>query len=144
MQEKGIALQCQVPEKICLPLDAMWTAEALLNLLKNCAEHTPSGGCITVTARDTPIFTVLTVTDTGPGFAPADLPHLFERFYRGERAREGGLGIGLALAQSILRAQDAEIRADNAPAGGARFMVKCYKTQPVSQTVAHPGYVARG
>lgn len=144
MQEKGIALQCRVPQDICLPLDAMWTAEALLNLLKNCVEHTPSGGCIAVAARDNPIFAALTVTDTGPGFAPADLPHLFERFYRGEQAGEGGLGIGLALAQSILRAQDAEIRADNAPAGGARFMVKFYKTQPASQTVAHPGYVARG
>ena len=143
MQERGIALQCQVPEKICLPLDAMWTAEALLNLLKNCAEHTLSGGCITVTARDTPIFTVLTVTDTGPGFAPADLPHLFERFYRGERAREGGLGIGLALAQSILRAQDAEIRVGNAPAGGAQFTVKFYKTPPAPQAAAHAGHVEK-
>ena len=129
MQDKGIALQCRVPEGLTLPLDAMWTAEALLNLLKNCAEHTPPGGCIAVTAQDNPLFAVLTVTDTGPGFAPADLPHLFERFYRGEQAGAGGLGIGLALARSILRAQDADIRADNGPAGGARFTVKFYKVR---------------
>lgn len=122
----GIDVELNIAPEIRLPLDAMWTAEALLNVLKNCAEHTPAGGKITVFAKSNPIFTVLVITDSGSGFAKEDLPHLFERFYRGKQEENGGIGIGLALTQAILRAQDAEIRADCAPQGGARFTIKFY------------------
>lgn len=109
-----------------LSADPAWTAEALGNILKNCVEHTPAGGTITVRARQTPIFTELTVSDTGPGIDPEDLPRLFERFYRGKHADENSVGIGLALARQILAAQNATVRAANHPTGGAQFTLRFY------------------
>ena len=109
-----------------LNVDPAWTAEALGNVLKNCVEHTPAGGTLTVAARQTPIFTEITVTDSGPGIDPADLPHLFERFYRGKDAGEHSIGIGLALARQIIAAQNGTIQATNSPDGGARFTLRFY------------------
>ena len=109
-----------------LTVDPAWTAEALGNILKNCVEHTPAGGTIAVTARQTPIFTELCVTDTGPGIDPEDLPHLFERFYRGKNADENSVGIGLALARQIVAAQNGTLWADNRPEGGASFTMRFY------------------
>ena len=111
--------------------DMVWSAEALENVLKNCMEHTPDGGRILVEVRQDALACRIRVTDTGPGIAPQDLPHLFERFYRGRGAaslgegadgpRAQGFGIGLALAQSLMAAQGGTLRASNAPEGGARF-----------------------
>ena len=124
----GIDLKMDVPQDISLPLDAMWTAEALLNVLKNCAEHTPSGGKITICASQNPIYTILSITDSGAGFAREDLPHLFERFYRGKQSKTDGIGIGLALTKAILHIQNAEIHANRARTGGAQFIIQFYKT----------------
>lgn len=109
-----------------LTVDPAWTAEALGNVLKNCVEHTPAGGTLTVAARQTPIFTEITVTDSGPGIDPADLPRLFERFYRGKDASEHSIGIGLALARQIVAAQNGVIQAANNPGSGARFTLRFY------------------
>lgn len=105
--------------------DTVWTAEALGNLLKNCVEHTPPGGTITVTAEQTALYTAITVEDTGCGFDDADLPHLFERFYKGKNASESSYGIGLALARTIIAAQNGTIQAMNTDTG-ARFAIKFY------------------
>ena len=108
--------------------DLPWTAEALGNILKNCMEHTPEGGTVTVTAEETPIFTRIVVRDTGPGFDPADIPHLFERFYRGSTAGSGSIGIGLAMSRMVIAAQNGTVTADNPTDGGARFTVRFYKS----------------
>ena len=108
--------------------DLPWTAEALGNLLKNCMEHTPEGGCVAVTAQETPIYTQIVVRDTGPGFDPADIPHLFERFYRGKTAGSGSIGIGLAMSRMVIAAQNGTTTADNPPDGGARFTIRLYKS----------------
>ena len=108
--------------------DRMWCAEALGNLLKNCMEHTPAGGTVTVHAEETALFTRITVRDTGEGFDPEDLPLLFERFHKGKNALPGSIGIGLALARAVIAAQDGTVRAENAPDGGAMFIVTFYKT----------------
>lgn len=106
--------------------DPIWTAEALGNILKNCTEHTPDGGTITVTAEETALFTQITVEDTGPGFTDKDLPHLFERFYKGDNASENSYGIGLALARTIISAQNGTVQAMNGSTG-AKFVIKFYK-----------------
>ncbi|MBQ4564988.1 MAG: HAMP domain-containing histidine kinase [Oscillospiraceae bacterium] len=105
--------------------DLRWTAEALGNVLKNCMEHSPTGGTITVNAEETALYTAITVEDTGEGFSPEELPHLFERFYKGEHST--GYGIGLALARTIIAAQNGTIRAMNTPRG-AKFEIRFYKT----------------
>lgn len=106
--------------------DFTWTVEALGNILKNCTEHTPNGGTITITAHETPLYTQITVEDTGPGFSPGDIPHLFERFYKGSNASESSYGIGLALARTIIVSQNGTIQASNG-SHGAVFTIKFYK-----------------
>lgn len=110
--------------------DLAWTAEALGNVLKNCMEHTPAGGAVTLSAWEDALAFRVRVDDTGPGIAETDLPHIFERFYRGpgDAAPAGGVGIGLALAQGLVAAQGGSLRASNAPGGGARFDFAFFKT----------------
>ena len=106
--------------------DPIWTAEAIGNILKNCMEHTPYGGRITVTAEETALFTRIAVEDTGPGMNPEDIPHLFERFYKGKNASESSYGIGLALARTVITSQNGTVQAANC-ATGAQFIIKFYK-----------------
>ncbi len=110
----------------CFVGDCVWTAEAVGNILKNCSEHTPEGGSITVTASENALYTKIEIRDSGPGFDPKDIPHLFERFYRGSNASENSYGIGLALARTVITAQNGTIQALNTPTG-ACFVIKFYK-----------------
>ena len=91
-------------------------------------EHTPVGGTIRITAAETPIYTEILTEDSGPGFSPEDLPHLFERFYKGKTSSSQSIGIGLALSRMILSAQNGTLRASNRPEGGARFTIRFYKS----------------
>ena len=126
MELRGQTLRLSVDdEHFCG--DLLWTAEAVGNLIKNCVEHTPDGGEITVTAEENALFTQIEITDTGEGFAPEDIPYLFDRFYKGKNATPQSIGIGLALSQSIVTAQNGTIRAANRSGGGALFTIKIYK-----------------
>lgn len=106
--------------------DLIWSSEALGNILKNCMEHTPEGGTITVTATETALFTQVEVEDTGSGFDEKDIPRLFERFYKGSNASENSYGIGLALARTVIAAQNGTVQAMNGSTG-AKFVIKFYK-----------------
>ncbi|WP_334073381.1 MULTISPECIES: HAMP domain-containing sensor histidine kinase [Paenibacillus] len=106
--------------------DSTWTAEAFLNLIKNCSEHTPAGGTLTLRYSQNPLYTEIVVEDSGGGFPTEELPHLFDRFYKGKNAAKDSAGIGLAISRSIIANQNGSIRAENAPDGGARFTVKFY------------------
>lgn len=118
----------QIPEagEILVLADMEWTMEAIMNLLKNCMEHTPPGGCVHCSYEQNPLYTQIRIWDTGVGFAKEDLPHLFERFYRGRDAQKGGIGIGLALSKAILESQNGTVSALNLPEGGACFEVRIY------------------
>ncbi len=86
-----------------VPHDPRWLAEAVSNVVKNALEHSPGGGRVSLGVEATEVFARVVVKDQGPGIAPEDLPHLFERFYRGSSPRGGsGTGIGLALAKAIV------------------------------------------
>ncbi len=127
MELRGQELRVDVKDE-SFTGDLPWMAEALGNILKNCMEHTPEGGAVTVKAEETPIFTQITVQDTGPGFDPADIPCLFERFYRGATAGNASIGIGLAMSRMVIAAQNGTITADNPADGGARFTIRFYKS----------------
>ncbi len=127
LELNGVEFVTKVDPECVFCGDLTWTAEALSNLLKNAMEHTPSGGTITVTAEQNVLYTQISVSDTGPGFAKEDLPHLFERFYKGkEEASSTGFGIGLSLAKSIVSQQDGTLEAKNLPQGGACFVMRLY------------------
>lgn len=127
MELKGIAfhIQCE-SESILLSVDPAWTAESLANILKNCMEHTPEGGKVTVTIRTNALYTELLVQDNGGGFCPEDLPHLFERFYKGKNAADSSIGIGLALSRMIISRQNGVLKAENARPHGALFTIRFY------------------
>ena len=108
--------------------DLSWSAEALGNILKNCVEHTSAGGTVSVNAEETALYTQITVRDDGPGFVREDIPHLFERFYKGKNAGSESIGIGLAMARMIIAEQNGTVTADNPPGGGARFVIRFYKS----------------
>lgn len=98
----------------------------LVNLLDNAIKFSSAGGTVAVALHSNATDAVLTVSDNGPGIGVSDLPHIFERFYRGDASRAGttaGVGLGLALSQAILHANGGSIQASNADNGGAVFTV---------------------
>lgn len=123
MEVKGQHLVVQASG--CTDCDLAWTSEALGNILKNCTEHMGEG-TITVTAEENAVAACIRVRDEGGGIDAEDLPHLFERYYKGRNASQESVGIGLALSRSILAAQNGTVTAANVP-GGAEFTLKLYK-----------------
>lgn len=107
--------------------DIAWSCEALTNIVKNCMEHTPDHGKIKIAASENPLYAEIVICDNGSGIAPEDLPHIFERFYKGKSAGESGFGIGLALARMIITGQNGTVQAENLPPHGAKFTVRFYK-----------------
>lgn len=118
-----------IPDNGCIEFfgDMEWTMEALINLLKNCMEHSQPGGIIHCDYTGNPLYVEILIWDEGTGFDPEDIPHLFERFYRGRRAVGNGIGIGLALARSIFELQNGTITACNLQDGGACFEIRVYR-----------------
>ena len=127
MEIREQTLSIEIDPMLNVVGDAQWLREAVLNILKNCMEHTPCGGRLRVTARDNPIHTELAIEDSGEGIDPADLPHIFERFYRGKNASPDSAGIGLAMVKAILTGQDGTIEVESTPGRGSRFSLKFYK-----------------
>jgi heavy metal sensor kinase len=123
--EKGIRLRAAADGPPALAAaNASGIRTVLMILLDNALKHTPAGGSVTVSAAAaaTGCGAVLWVEDTGEGIAAGALPHIFERFYRGDPARSGsGFGLGLSIAQAIAHAHGSEITVESAPGAGARF-----------------------
>lgn len=117
-----------IPDKGCIEFfgDLEWTMEALINLLKNCMEHSQHDGIVHCDYTGNPLYAEILIWDEGAGFDPEDIPRLFERFYRGRRAAGNGIGIGLALARSIFELQNGTITARNLQDGGACFEIRMY------------------
>lgn len=124
MELHDITVHTGVPEGAVLQGDPGWLSEAIQNILKNCMESVGDHGSIRIACEDTALYTEITVHDSGAGFAPDDLPRLFDRFYRGKSANASGYGIGLALCKRIIAQQDATIVAKNHPQGGAVFILR--------------------
>jgi signal transduction histidine kinase len=96
----------------------------VFNLAENAIKYTPKGGRIEVTLEPQNGSVVLQVKDNGPGIAPEAQEHIFDRFYRGDPAREGsGTGLGLALVRSVVELHQGQIRVSSAPGEGSCFQV---------------------
>ncbi len=122
----GISVDIPESGEMLIHADMEWTMEAVMNVFKNCMEHTPSGGCVQCSYEQNPLYTQIRIWDTGTGFAKEDIPHLFERFYRGKEAKGDGIGIGLALSKAIIERQNGTITAGNLTDGGACFEIHFY------------------
>lgn len=107
--------------------DILWTCEAVTNIVKNCMEHTPANGTIEITACENALYSEIIISDNGEGIAAEDMPHIFERFYKGKNSDAKSFGVGLALSRMIITAQNGTIKAENKLSGGAKFTIRFYK-----------------
>ncbi|MBO4877791.1 MAG: HAMP domain-containing histidine kinase [Ruminococcus sp.] len=128
MELKGIELITTVKGEPSIEGDVKYLIEALVNILKNCMEHTPEGGRITVEIEENNIYTGILITDTGDGIPEGEQEKIFDRFYRSSQSSSVGYGIGLAFSRRMLALHNAVIQAKNAPEGGAQFDIRFYKT----------------
>lgn len=124
--ENGVSVS--IPDNGCIEIDGdlEWTMEALINVIKNCIEHSALGSIIHCDYSANPLYAEILIWDEGKGFSEEDIPHLFERFYKGKKNSEKGIGIGLSLARSIFEMQNGNITARNMPEGGACFEIRVY------------------
>ena len=125
--ENGVALALEVESGLpAVGADPQRVGQVIGNLISNALRYVPKNGRITLTVRRAAGGVELTVSDTGPGVPEADLPHLFDRFWRADKSRAraaGGAGLGLAIARQLIEAQGGSISAANLPAGGLRVAV---------------------
>ena len=118
-------LDVAIESDVLVNLDPRLTAAALAQLLQNATQYTPADSPIALTVTVSSEGLRVTLRDRGPGIAPRDLPHLFDRFYRGSGAgqRTAGTGMGLSIARGLLIAERGRIWAENCADGGARFTI---------------------
>jgi heavy metal sensor kinase len=124
-QARGVALSCSAPEDIVIVADEELIHRLVLNLVENAVKFTQSGGTVHVDVRDGDGNCTIRVADTGSGIAPADQSRIFERFFRGDRARPqdaGGAGLGLPIARWITEVHGGELRLEHSDATGTVFV----------------------
>ena len=107
--------------------DLAWTCEAIGNIVKNCMEHTSEGGKIEIEATENALYTEIVIKDNGTGISKEDMPHIFERFYKGKDSDDKSFGVGLALARMIITSQKGTVKAENRKPTGAMFSIRFYK-----------------
>jgi signal transduction histidine kinase len=124
-EEKHIAVVVEQPGAAELSADAIRLGQAINNLVDNALKYTPPNGRIVLATHTEPRAVVLTVSDNGPGVPAAEREAIFRRLYRGDASRsQRGLGLGLSLVKAIVEAHGGTVAVDDAPGGGARFIVR--------------------
>lgn len=127
LEIKALTVHQEGDAGVCFTGDLEWSAEALINIIKNCIEHTPEEGLLKISFEQNPIYTAINIADSGAGIAPEDLPHIFTRFYKGKGAAPDQVGIGLAMARVIVNKQGGDITVKSEPGEGAEFTIKFYR-----------------
>jgi len=124
-QEKSITMHLKIPEQLPqVHADAQRIHQVFFNLLDNAVNYTQAGGKVTITARENDGAIETAVADNGPGIPPEHLPHVFERFYRVDKARSrelGGTGLGLSIVKHIVQAHGGRVWAESVPEKGSTF-----------------------
>ena len=123
---KNINIEVTNQDNIKLVCDAKWQIEAITNILKNCIEHSKDDSTITIDIDSNKIYKQITIKDNGEGIDEKDLPHIFERFYKGKNASKDSVGIGLALAKTIIEKDNGSIKVDSKKGKQTIFTIKYY------------------
>jgi signal transduction histidine kinase len=121
--ERGVKIHCDLPAVDGYG-DAERLSQVITNLLANAVQHNKANGEVRISAKLQGSMILLAVSDTGPGIASADLPHVFERFYRADQSRSSGqAGLGLAISRAIVQAHGGTIEVLSKPGAGTTFTV---------------------
>ncbi len=124
LKAKGIYFKTEIKEPLAIPVDLSALKHILGNLIDNAIKYTPPEGTITLSAVEEGSFCKITVADTGTGISERDLPHVFERFYRADKARSrqmGSTGLGLAIVKHLVQAHKGEVGVMSELSKGSRF-----------------------
>lgn len=128
MEIKNQKLTIEGNDNVSYIGDIDWSVEALVNIIKNCVEHTPKFGNIIITYKENPLFSELIIKDEGEGIDKKDIPHVFKRFYRGRSSsKEDSVGIGLAMSKSIIESQNGDIYVNSEKGKGTEFHIIFHK-----------------
>ena len=126
---KNIDLSINGDKNIYYTGDINWSTEALVNVIKNCIEHTPEGGKLQINYDQNPLYSEIVIKDSGEGIDKNDLLNIFKRFYKGKSStKEDSVGIGLAMAKSIIESQNGDIYVKSEKNKGAEFHIILHKT----------------
>ncbi len=121
---KGIKIVTDIPENAGFLGDYNWELEALTNIVKNCVEHSSEKSNIYISSERNTFFQKLIIKDEGSGISKEDIRHIFERFYKSKNSGENSIGIGLALAKSIIEKDDGYIEVISEVGKGTTFEIK--------------------
>jgi two-component system sensor histidine kinase KdpD len=137
---QGHQVDVTIDRDVPVRIDPRLTATALAHLLENAAQYSPPGSTVRVIATVGAEGLTLAVRDQGSGIAPADLPHLFQRFYRGNeaKARTSGTGVGLWIVRGLLSVGHGRVWAENCQDGGAQFTIVVPASVPQTESVGAP------
>lgn len=122
-ETEGVRLHLELDDVVA-DVDPNRMRQVVSNLLSNALKFTPSGGCVDLELRSRDGQAVITVTDTGHGIAPDDLPRVFDRFFRGQGVRASGSGIGLTVVRELVEAHGGSVEVSSRPGAGAAFTVR--------------------
>ncbi|HHX12802.1 MAG TPA: HAMP domain-containing histidine kinase [Clostridiales bacterium] len=128
MEIKNISYSSSATDSQEIICNEKWTSEAIINILKNCIEHTQDGGHIEISVKDNPLYYEVIISDNGTGIKKEDLPHVFTRFYRGQNASSDSVGIGLAMSYRIIKSQKGDIQVKSELGKGSTFSIRLYKS----------------
>jgi heavy metal sensor kinase len=123
-QAKDLSLEARLDSDAVVNGNANYLRRLMINLLDNALKFTPEHGRIEIGLDASNGSATLRVADNGPGIPDADIPHLFERFFRGKTRAEAGSGLGLSICREIVRLHHGDITANSSPDGGAEFIVR--------------------
>jgi signal transduction histidine kinase len=136
-EERGIRIETTTSGDVHIPLDRNRMRQVLANLVDNAVKHTPRGGRIEIAARRDGDRARVTVSDTGMGIPANELPHIWDRLYRGDKSRaERGLGLGLSLVRAIVEAHGGTVAVSSEPGAGSRFELSLPVTPPPPQNIS--------
>ena len=122
---KNIKIEVVRNENATLYCDYMWQVEAITNIIKNCIDHSKKGSKVIIKYGQNNVYSFINIQDFGDGISKKDLPHIFERFYKGKNASSDSIGIGLALSKTIIEEDNGNISVDS-DSNGTKFEIKYF------------------